>query len=115
MLHVRYGSIFRTSIVGLPVIVSADEDLNYMVFQQEGQMFQSWYPYSLRAIYGKQNVSTLHGYLHKHLKNMMLNLFGHGSLKNMLSDIESVAIRNIERWVGQETVELQAATADVSR
>ncbi|KAI3756456.1 hypothetical protein L1987_56277 [Smallanthus sonchifolius] len=109
----RYGSIFRTSFVGLPVIVSADPDLNYMVFQQEGQMFQSWYPYSLRKIYGKQNVSTLHGYLHKHLKNMVLNLFGHGSLKSMLSDIESVATRNIDTWVGQGTVELKAATADM--
>ncbi|XP_076953219.1 cytochrome P450 87A3-like isoform X2 [Bidens hawaiensis] len=109
----RYGSIFRTSFIGLPVIVSTDPDLNYMVFQQEGQLFQSWYPYSLRQIYGKQNVSTLHGYLHKHLKNMVLNLFGHGSLKNMLSDIESVATRNIEAWARQETVELQGATADM--
>ncbi|KAF5816114.1 putative cytochrome P450 [Helianthus annuus] len=109
----RYGSIFRTSFVGLPVIVSTDPDLNHMVFQQEGQLFQSWYPYSLRQIYGKQNASTLHGYLHKHLKNMMLNLFGHGSLKNMLSDIESVATRNIEMWVGQGTVELKDATADM--
>ncbi|KAM0041596.1 putative cytochrome P450 superfamily [Helianthus debilis subsp. tardiflorus] len=85
-----------TSFVGLPAIVSTDPDLNYMVFQPEGQLFQSWYPYSLRQIYGKQNVSTLHGYL----KNMMLNPFGHGSLKNMLSDIERVATRNIERDMG---------------
>ncbi|KAJ0437035.1 hypothetical protein HanHA300_Chr16g0597421 [Helianthus annuus] len=44
---------------------------------------------------------------------MMLNLFGHGRLKNMLSDIKNVATRNIEMWVGQGTVELKDATADM--
>ncbi|RYQ79858.1 hypothetical protein Ahy_Scaffold1g106649 isoform A [Arachis hypogaea] len=37
----RYGSIFKTNLVGRPVVVSTDPDLNYFIFQQEGQVFQS--------------------------------------------------------------------------
>nr|KYP67257.1 Cytochrome P450 87A3 [Cajanus cajan] len=37
----RYGPIFKTNLVGRPVVVSTDPDLNYFIFQQEGQVFQS--------------------------------------------------------------------------
>ncbi|XP_071727632.1 cytochrome P450 87A3-like [Rutidosis leptorrhynchoides] len=109
----RYGSVFRTSFVGLRVIVSADLDLNNMVFQQEGQLFKSWYPESTRSLYGDQNVSTLHGDAHKHFKNMVLSLLGHTSLRNMLSEIQSVSTRTIQTWEVQESVEIKAAIEDM--
>ncbi|PNT69226.1 cytochrome P450 87A3 isoform X2 [Brachypodium distachyon] len=46
----RYGAIFKTSVVGRPMVVSADPDLNHYVFQQEGKLFESWYPENLRAV-----------------------------------------------------------------
>lgn len=79
----------------MKVIVSTDTDLNYMIFQQEGQ-FQSWYPDSMTKVLGKENLSTLQGYLHKYVKNMVLNLVGSVSVKNMLSEVESATTRNIE-------------------
>ncbi|KVH91881.1 cytochrome P450, partial [Cynara cardunculus var. scolymus] len=109
----RYGSIFRTSFVGMKVIVSTDGDLNYKVFQQEDQ-FQSWYPESMTRVFGKQNPSVLYGYLHKYLKNMMLHLVGYGGLKKMLSEVETEAVKAIEKWAEQgTTVELKAAIADM--
>ncbi|KVH95469.1 hypothetical protein Ccrd_002470 [Cynara cardunculus var. scolymus] len=111
----RYGSIFRTSLVGRPVIVSTNSDLNYMIFQQEGQLFESWYPDSFTEVFGRQNVGSLHGYMYKYLKNMVLYLFGPESLKKMLHEVEDVATRNLEKWAGQESVELKEATANVSK
>lgn len=84
-----------------------------MVFQKEDQ-FQSWYPESMTKVFGGQNLSTLQGYLHKYLKNMVLNLVGYGSLVKMISEVESASTRNIERWAGQGIVELKDATAYVS-
>ncbi|KAJ0609506.1 putative cytochrome P450 [Helianthus annuus] len=109
----RYGTIFRTSLVGLPVIVSSDSELNQMVFQQEGHLFQLWYPDSMTKVLGKQNLGSLHGYMHKYLKNMVQNLVGHASLKKMILEVESVTTRHIEKWANQETVELRTATADM--
>lgn len=70
--------------------MSTDADLNYFIFQQEGQLFQSWYPDTFTEIFGKQNVGSLHGFMYKYLKNMVLNLFGPESLKKMLPEVERV-------------------------
>ncbi|MFS7923951.1 putative 3-epi-6-deoxocathasterone 23-monooxygenase [Helianthus anomalus] len=112
-LNFRYGPIFRTSLVGLQVIVTTDSELSYMVFQQEGQSFESWYPPSFRRIFGNQNISSLHGSLHKYLKNMVLSVVGPESLKKMFSEVESVATRNLEAWASQETVELKTSIGNM--
>ncbi|KAF2313239.1 hypothetical protein GH714_009936 [Hevea brasiliensis] len=109
----RYGPIFRTNLVGRPVVVSTDPDLNYFIFQQEGQLFQSWYPDTFTEIFGRQNVGSLHGFMYKYLKNMVLNLFGPESLKKMLPEIQQAASSRLELWSRQDTVELKEATASM--
>ncbi|XP_031273121.1 cytochrome P450 87A3-like [Pistacia vera] len=109
----RYGPIFRTSLVGRPVVISTDSDLNYFIFQQEGHMFQSWYPDTFTEIFGRQNVGSLHGFMYRYLKNMVLNLFGPESLRKMLPEVEQVACRKLQRWSSQDTVELKEATASM--
>nr|XP_029148647.1 cytochrome P450 87A3-like isoform X1 [Arachis hypogaea] len=107
----RYGSIFKTNLVGRPVVVSTDPDLNYFIFQQEGQVFQSWYPDTFTEIFGRQNVGSLHGFMYKYLKNMVLSLFGPESLKKMLSEVDHAACTSLQHWSSQDTVELKEATA----
>ncbi|KAG6636864.1 cytochrome P450 87A3 [Carya illinoinensis] len=109
----RFGSIFKTNLVGRPVVVSTDPDLNYFVFQQEGQLFQSWYPETFTEIFGRQNVGSLHGFMYKYLKNMVLNLFGPESLKRMLPEVEQAANRRLQQWSCVDTVELKDATASM--
>ncbi|MFS8029566.1 putative cytochrome P450 [Helianthus anomalus] len=109
----RYGAIFKTNLVGRPLIVSTDSDLNYMIFQQEGQLFQSWYPDSFTEVFGRQNVGSLHGYMYKYLKNMVLYLFGPESLKKMLHEVEHVATTNLHKWAAKESVDLKEATANM--
>ncbi|KAL4279156.1 hypothetical protein GQ457_03G019960 [Hibiscus cannabinus] len=108
-----YGPIFKTSLVGRPVIVSTDPDLNHFVFLQEGQLFQSWYPDTFTEIFGRQNVGSLHGFMYKYLKNMVLQLFGPESLKKMLPEVEQTARQRLQCWSIQETVELKEATASM--
>jgi len=110
----RYGPIFKTNLVGRPVIVSTDADLSYFVFNQEGRCFQSWYPDTFTHIFGKKNVGSLHGFMYKYLKNMVLTLFGHDGLKKMLPQVEMTANKRLELWSNQDSVELKDATASVS-
>ncbi|KAE8055261.1 hypothetical protein FH972_012112 [Carpinus fangiana] len=109
----RHGPIFRTNLVGRPVVISTDPDLNYFVFQQEGHLFQSWYPETFTEIFGRQNVGSLHGFMYKYLKNMVLNLFGPESLKKMLPEVEKSATRGLHRWSCEDAVELKDATASM--
>ena len=99
--------------MGRPVVVSTDPDLNYFIFQQEGLVFQSWYPDTFTEIFGRQNVGSLHGFMYKYLKNMVLSLFGPESLKNMVSEVEEAACRSLQQWSCQDSVELKEATARV--
>ncbi|KAF8027411.1 hypothetical protein BT93_E0342 [Corymbia citriodora subsp. variegata] len=109
----RYGPIFRTSLVGRPVVVSADPDFSYLIFQQEGHLFESWYPDTFTEIFGRQNVGSLHGIMYRYLKNMVLYLFGPESLKKMLPEVEEVAIRRLKQWSNQDKVEVKDATASM--
>ncbi|CAL9030002.1 unnamed protein product [Prunus brigantina] len=109
----KYGPIFRTNLVGKPIIISTDPDLNYFVFQQEGNLFQSWYPDTFTEIFGRQNVSTLHGVMYKYLKNMVLHLVGPESLKNMIPEVEQAALSKLQQWSCQDTTELKDATASM--
>ncbi|KAF3448499.1 hypothetical protein FNV43_RR09212 [Rhamnella rubrinervis] len=109
----RYGPIFKTNLVGRPVVVSTDPDLNYFIFQQEGHLFQSWYPDTFTEIFGKQNVGSLHGFMYKYLKNMVLKLFGPESLKKMLPEVEQAATRRLQQWSNEDSVELKEATASM--
>ncbi|OVA14150.1 Cytochrome P450 [Macleaya cordata] len=110
----RYGPVFRTSLVGRSVIVSTDPEINHFIFQQEGRLFQSWYPDTFTEIFGQQNVGSLHGFMYKYLKNMVLNLFGPESLKDkLLPQVAQAARRSLSLWANQETVELKEATANM--
>ncbi|KAJ1416077.1 Cytochrome P450 [Sesbania bispinosa] len=72
----RYGPIFKTSVVGQSIVVSTDSDLNNLIFQQEGQMFESWYPDSFTETFGKQNMSSVHGFMYTRLISFPLDVPG---------------------------------------
>jgi hypothetical protein len=100
--------------VGYPVVVSADEELNYLVFQQEGQLFQSWYPDSFVEILGRDNVGEQQGATFKYLKNMVLRYFGPESLRgSMLRDVEHAVSSALCTWSTLPGVELKEAVSTV--
>ncbi|XP_039142461.1 cytochrome P450 87A3-like [Dioscorea cayenensis subsp. rotundata] len=108
----RYGPVFKTNLVGRPVIVSTDPELNHFVFQQEGRLFQSWYPDTFTEIFGKQNVGSMHGFMYKYLKSLVLKLFGTESLKEtLIHEVESSAWRSLHSWSQFSSIELKEATA----
>ncbi|KDP25498.1 hypothetical protein JCGZ_20654 [Jatropha curcas] len=109
----KYGPIFKTNLVGRPVVVSTDPDLNYFIFQQEGQLFQSWYPETFTQIFGRQNVGSLHGFMYKYLKKMVLNLFGPEGLKKMLPEVQKTTYDRLWLWSHQDSIELKEATASM--
>jgi hypothetical protein len=110
----RYGRIFKTSIVGRPVVVSADPDMNYFVFQQEGKLFESWYPDTFTEIFGRDNVGSLHGFMYKYLKTLVLRLYGPENLKAVLLGETDAACRgSLAKWAAQPSVELKEGLSTV--
>ncbi|KAL5211960.1 hypothetical protein ABZP36_022807 [Zizania latifolia] len=104
----RYGSIFKTSLVGRPVVVSADPELNYYVFQQEGKLFESWYPDTFTEIFGRDNVGSLHGFMYKYLKSLVLRLYGQENLRAvLLAETDRACQASLASWATQPSVELK--------
>ncbi|CAN6280417.1 unnamed protein product [Urochloa humidicola] len=106
----RYGNIFKTSIVGRSVVVSADPDLNYYVFQQEGKLFESWYPDTFTEIFGRDNVGSLHGFMYKYLKTLVLRLYGQENLRAvLLAETDHACRASLASWASLPSVELKDA------
>nr|CAB3447505.1 unnamed protein product [Digitaria exilis] len=106
----RYGNIFKTSIVGRSVVVSADPELNYYVFQQEGKLFESWYPDTFTEIFGRDNVGSLHGFMYKYLKTLVLRLYGQENLKAvLLAETDLACHASLASWANRPSVELKDA------
>ncbi|KAJ4759456.1 cytochrome P450 family protein [Rhynchospora pubera] len=106
----RYGPIFKTNLIGWPVIAITDPELAYYVLKQEGKLFQSCYPETFTEIFGRQNVGSLHGFVYKYLKTLILRLYGPENLKTVfLSDIEMSCHNTFESWSSQPCFDLKEA------
>ncbi|KAF5198318.1 Cytochrome p450, partial [Thalictrum thalictroides] len=89
----RYGKIFKTSLVGCPVIVSTDPDFSHFIFQQEGNSLELWYSDSFMKLIGQHKLTTSTGTIHKYLRNMIMDQFGPEKQKEkVLLEIEDMAL-----------------------
>jgi hypothetical protein len=110
----RYGSMFKTSIVGRSVVVSADPDVNHYVFQNEGKLFESWYPDTFTEIFGRDNVGSLHGFIYKYLKTLVLRLYGQENLKAvLLAETDAACRGSLASWAAQPSVDIKEGLSTV--
>ena len=58
-------------------------------------------------------MGSLHGFMYKYLKSMVLNLFGPENLKRMLPEVEQAAVGKLQQWSCQDTTEMKEATTTV--
>lgn len=106
--------IFKTSLVGRPMVVTADEEFNQMVFQQEGKLFKSNYPDSFKKIVGEDSFHKQHGFIFKYMKKIMLEYIGHQKLKEVLiSEFAKAASDSLASWSQLPSVELKEAISTV--
>ncbi|KAF9597788.1 hypothetical protein IFM89_021873 [Coptis chinensis] len=113
----RYGPLFKTNLVGWPVVVSTDPEFSHFIFQQEGNSVELWYLDSFMKLIGQQSLTSNTGAIHKYLRNMIMDHFGPEKQKEkLLSDMENMARENLSIWAEQESVEVkEAATTDQKR
>jgi len=110
----RLGPIFRTNIVGEDLIVSLDPELNARVLQEEERGFQIWYPSSFVRVLGANNIVSMLGPLHRHIRNLVLRLFGPEALRLVLLHDEQRSARDeLSSRLDRPDVEVRTATSRV--
>ncbi|XP_037496897.1 cytochrome P450 87A3, partial [Jatropha curcas] len=110
----RYGPIFRTNLVGRPVIVSADPEVNQYIFQQEGNSVEMWYLDAYAKIFqldGESRLSAV-GRVHKYIRSITLNNFGIENLKeNLLPQIQDLVNQSLQKWSNKASVDVKQAAS----
>ncbi|CAN1801810.1 Cytochrome P450 87A3 [Linum perenne] len=115
----KYGKIFKTSVAGRAVVMSADVEFNHYILQQEGKLVELWYMDSFAELVGQRGplkeVSTA-GALHKNLKKLIQEHIGIESLKtNLLPQIEDIVNRTLQSWANRnQPVELKSASSKMT-
>ncbi|CAN6311564.1 unnamed protein product [Urochloa humidicola] len=110
----RHGPIFKTNLIGKDFIVSLDPELNNYLFQQEEKAFQIWFPESFMRILGEENLVLSSGSFHKHIRNMILRVFGPENLRlALLHDVQGTVKRSLRSWLDMPSIELKPSISSM--
>ncbi|CAL5034930.1 unnamed protein product [Urochloa decumbens] len=110
----RYGPMFKTSLVGQPVVVSMDPELNRFIFQQEGKLFRSWYPDTSNSIFGKESICSYDGTLHRYVRGLAARKFGHEILKgDFLAELSGTIASSLQAWAAEPSIEVKEGISNM--
>ncbi|TXG53105.1 hypothetical protein EZV62_022274 [Acer yangbiense] len=111
----KYGPLFKTNLVGRPVVVSSDPDFSHLILQQEGKLVELWYMDSFVKLVGlsgsvKDGSCIIAGKIHKHLKKLIFKQLGPENLKEkLLSGLEETVNQALSNWTTVPFVDVKHA------
>ncbi|CAK9157089.1 unnamed protein product [Ilex paraguariensis] len=95
----RYGKVFRTHILGKPIIVSTDPDVNKVVLQNHGSVFIPCYPKSITELLGKSSILQMNGNLQKRVHALIGGFLRFPQLKARITrDIDNSVKLSLSTW-----------------
>ncbi|XP_020524371.1 abscisic acid 8'-hydroxylase 1 isoform X1 [Amborella trichopoda] len=96
----RYGSVFKTHILGCPCIMISSPEGARFVLVTQAHLFKPTFPASKEKMMGPQALFFHQGDYHMKLRKLVLRAFLPESLKPKVADIETVAIDSLASWDG---------------
>ncbi|KAL8264001.1 hypothetical protein R6Q59_022131 [Mikania micrantha] len=94
----KYGSIFKTHVLGCRCVMISSPAAAKLVLVTKSHLFKPTFPASKERMIGKQAIFFHQGDYHFKLRRLVLRAFTPESIKNMVSDIESIAIDALHSW-----------------
>ncbi|XP_059448403.1 cytochrome P450 85A1-like [Corylus avellana] len=110
----KYGSLFKTHILGCPTVISMDPQLNRYILLNEGKGLVPGYPKSMVDLIGKTNMAAVHGSDHKLVRGSLISLVGPAAIKDQLFPyIDKFISCFIDNWDGK-TLDIQQKTMEMA-
>ncbi|XP_042496837.1 cytochrome P450 85A-like [Macadamia integrifolia] len=110
----RYGSFFKSHILGCPTIVSMDPELNRYILLHEGKGLVPGYPQSMLDILGKSNIAAVHGSAHKKIRGALLNIISPTMIRDhLLLTIDQFMKSHLSNWDGK-IIDIQEKTKEMA-
>nr|WMZ41212.1 cytochrome P450 family 85 subfamily A polypeptide 1 [Ipomoea batatas] len=106
----RYGSFFKSHILGCPTVVSMDPEVNRYILVNEGKGLVPGYPQSMLDILGKCNIAAVHGAAHKHMRGALLSLISPSMIRyQLLPKIDEFMRSHVGTW-DRKVIDIQDKT-----
>ncbi|XP_050211074.1 beta-amyrin 16-alpha-hydroxylase CYP87D16-like [Mercurialis annua] len=110
----KYGPLFRTNLMGKPVIISSNADFNHYLLQQEGKLVERWFMDSFSKLLKHDATKLISNQdnLHKYLRNLVLSHFGLERLKDkLIPELEAGIRKRLQIWSTLPTIDTKNACA----
>ncbi|MBA0732941.1 hypothetical protein Gogos_017000, partial [Gossypium gossypioides] len=110
----RYGSFFKSHILGCPTVVSMDPELNRYILMNEAKGLVPGYPQSMLDILGKCNIAAVHGSSHKQMRGALLALISPTMIRQqLLPKIDEFMRAFLSNWDNQ-VINIQDRTKEMA-
>ncbi|XP_074295168.1 3-epi-6-deoxocathasterone 23-monooxygenase CYP90C1-like [Silene latifolia] len=110
-----YGKVFKTNLLGKPVIVSTDPEINRAILQNHGNIFVPAYPKSITELFGESSILRMNGVVHKRLHASIGRFLKSSELKAQITrDIENSVKLSLENWKLKQLVYVQDETNKIT-
>ncbi|XP_052195278.1 cytochrome P450 85A-like isoform X2 [Diospyros lotus] len=110
----RYGSFFKSHILGCPTIVSMDPELNRFILMNEAKGLVPGYPQSMLDILGKCNIAAVHGSTHKYMRGALLALVSPSMIRgHLLPKIDHFMRSHLSDW-DNKIIDIQEKTKEMA-
>ncbi|KAL8117272.1 hypothetical protein AgCh_015254 [Apium graveolens] len=110
----RFGSVFKSHILGCPTIVSMDPELNKYILMNEAKGLVPGYPQSMLDILGKCNIAAVHGSTHKNMRGALLALVSPPMIRDiLLPKIDDFMRSHLSNWNGK-IIDIQEKTKEMA-
>lgn len=110
----RYGSLFKSHILGCPTIVSMEPEVNRYILMNEGKGLVPGYPQSMLDILGKCNIAAVHGSTHKYMRGALLSLISPTMIRDhILPKIDLFMRSHLSNWHNQ-VIDIQQKTKEMA-
>ncbi|CAN1126483.1 Cytochrome P450 85A1 [Linum perenne] len=110
----RYGSFFKSHILGCPTVVSMDPEVNRYILMNEGKGLVPGYPQSMLDILGKCNIAAVHGSTHKYMRGALLSLISPTMIRlHLLPTIDHFIRTHLSNWDSQ-IIDIQLKTKEMA-
>ncbi|XP_062009762.1 cytochrome P450 85A-like [Rosa rugosa] len=110
----RYGSFFKSHILGCPTVVSMDPEVNRYILMNEAKGLVPGYPQSMLDILGKCNIAAVHGSTHKYMRGALLALISSTMIRDqILPKIDDFMRAHLSGW-GNQVINIQEKTKEMA-
>ncbi|WCJ24936.1 Cytochrome P450 superfamily protein [Euphorbia peplus] len=110
-----YGKVFKSHILGTPIIVSTDAEVNKVILQNHGSVFIPAYPKSVRELFGEFSILQMNGLLQKKLHSLINGFLRSPLLKaTITTEIQNSVKLNLASWINMQPVLVQQQSKKIT-